>query len=390
MLVACRLSCGVCNGPGPQPTPTPQTPAPTTAPTPPPTTACNTPVECHGKLRVQGNKIVDKNGQPVQFKGMSYFWSQWQGQYWNAGTVNFLADNWGATLVRAAMGVDQGGYLSNPGGEKGKVMAVVDAAIARGIYVIIDWHDHHAEDHVWQAKEFFGDMAQRYGQYPNVIFETYNEPLQVDWSGVIKPYHDQLVPVIRSYAPDSIIVLGTKTWSQDVDEAAQNPVQGTNLAYTLHFYAATHKGYLRDKAMSAMNAGVAIMVTEWGTCDASGDGNLDLPSSQEWIDFMNQHHISHANWAVSDKVEAASALRPGASTSGGWSDGDLTASGTWIRNVLRSGMAPSPGGSGGCCRFQADCGDCGEDGTGWCHGGASNCATCTGSWDPSGSAPFCR
>jgi len=197
-------------------------------------------------LSVLGNKIVDKDGQPVQLRGMSFFWSQWMDKYWNAATVDFLADDWGCTLVRAAMGVESGGYLDNPNGEKAKVIAVVDAAIAKGIYVIIDWHDHHAENHVEQAKAFFAEMAQRYGQYPNVIFETYNEPLQVDWSGVIKPYHDQLVPVIRSYAPDSIIVLGTKTWSQDVDEAAQNPVQGTNLAYTLHFYAATHKGYLRE------------------------------------------------------------------------------------------------------------------------------------------------
>merc|ERR1719410_1381219 len=362
------------------------------APSPTPTAPTGSPVECHGKLRVQGNKIVDKNGQPVQFKGMSYFWSQWQGQYWNAGTVGFLADNWGATLVRAAMGVDQGGYLSNPGGEKAKVMAVVDAAIARGIYVIIDWHDHHAEDHVQEAKTFFTEMAQRYGQYPNVIFETFNEPLQVDWSGVIKPYHDQLVPLIRSYAPDSIIVLGTKTWSQDVDEASYNPVQGSNLAYTLHFYAATHKQELRDKARTALNRGIALFVTEWGTCDASGDGNLDLSSSGTWLSFLNQHHISHANWAVSDKVEAASALRPGASTGGGWGDQDLTPSGSWIRAKLRGqgGGNPSPtpgGGGGGCCRFEADCGDCGEDGTGWCHQSASNCATCTGTFDPTGSPP---
>jgi len=334
---------------------------------------------------VQGNKIVDEQGVAVQFKGMSFFWSQWQGQFWNAGAVGFLAEDWKCTLVRAAMGVESGGYLDNPGAETAKMIAVVDAAIAKGIYVIIDWHDHHAENHVWQAKAFFAEMAQRYGNYPNVIFETYNEPLQQDWSGVIKPYHEQLVSEIRSYARDSIIVLGTRTWSQDVDLAAYDPVYGTNLAYTLHFYAATHKGGLRDKAMVALNAGLALMVTEWGTCDASGDGALDLGSSGEWIAFMNQHHISHANWAVSDKVEAASALRPGASANGGWTNGDLTPSGNWIRNVLRGG-----GGEGGCCRFGADCGDCGEDGTGWCHQSASNCAVCTGSFDSSASAPSCR
>jgi len=166
------------------------------------------------------------------------------------------------------MGVERGGYLDNPDAEKAKVIAVVDAAIAKGIYVIIDWHDHAAENHVEQAKTFFAEMAQKYGQYPNVIFETYNEPLQTSWAQVIKPYHEELVPVIRNYAQDIIIVLGTRTWSQDVDEAANDPVHGTNLAYTLHFYAATHKGGLRDKAMYALNRGIALMVTEWGTCRA--------------------------------------------------------------------------------------------------------------------------
>jgi len=342
-------------------------------------------VEQHGRLSVVGNKIVDEHGEPVQFRGMSHFWSQWEPEYWNADAVNFLVDEWKCTLVRAAMGVEHGGYLDHPGEEKAKMIAVVDAAIAKGVYVIIDWHDHTANNHVEQAKAFFAEMAQRYGQYANVMFETFNEPTSQSWAGVIKPYHEQLVPVIRTHAPDSIIVLGTKTWSQDVDEAADDQVQGTNLAYTLHFYAATHKGFLRDKAVHALNRGIALVVTEWGTCDASGNGSLDLESSRQWIAFLDEHKISHANWALSDKPEAASAFRPGASGTGGWTDEDLTPSGYWVRNMI---MGDS--GGGGCCKFGADCGDCGDDGTGWCHLSASNCATCTGSFDPSAPAPGCR
>jgi len=322
---------------------------------------------------------------------MSFFWSQWEAEFWNADAVNFLVDDWKCTLVRAAMGVPHGGYLENPDVEKAKLIAVVDAAIAKGVYVIIDWHDHDAEQHVQQSKAFFSEMARKYGGYPNVMFETYNEPVHQSWAGVIKPYHEQLVPVIRTHAPDSIIILGTKTWSQDVDEAAHDPVQGTNLAYTLHFYAATHKGYLRDKASVALNRGIALVVTEWGTCDASGNGALDLGSSGEWIAFLDEHKISHANWAVSDKDEAASALRPGASGTGGWTNENITPSGSWVRNMIRGGSAPTPGGGGqGCCRFGADCGDCGDDGTGWCHESASNCAVCTGTFDPSAPAPGCR
>merc|ERR1719414_336921 len=268
--------------------------------------------------------------------------------------------------------------------------AVVDAAIAIGIYVIIDWHDHHAEQHTNQAKGFFSEMASKYGSNSNVMYETYNEPLQVSWSGTIKPYHEQVIPVIRAHT-SSPIILGTRSWAQDIDEASRDPVSGQNLAYTIHFYANTHRGELRNKASQALSNGVALFATEWGTCDASGNGNLDLGETQTWLNFFAQHHISDANWAVSDKSEACSAMQPGASGNGGWSEGQLTDSGRFVRAAIRgdSGNNPGPTPSGGCCRFGADCGDCGEDGTGWCHQSASNCAECTGSFDSSASAPNC-
>ena len=165
-------------------------------------------VEQHGFLSVQGNKIVDEAGAPVRLRGMSLFWSQWMPQYWNAATLNWLKDDWNMTMIRAAMGIESGGYLENPGAEKGRMEAVVDAAIAADIYVVIDWHDHHAEQHVNQAKEFFSEMARKYGSHPNVMFEVFNEPVHQSWSGTIKPYHEQVIPVIRQHS-NNIIILGT-------------------------------------------------------------------------------------------------------------------------------------------------------------------------------------
>jgi len=299
-----------------------------------------------------------------------------------------MVDDWKCSLLRAVLGIhESSGYLQDPGTEKGKVELVVNAAIAKGIYVLIDWHDHHAEWHINEAKGFFTEMASKYGNYPHVLFETYNEPLAVSWSGVIKPYHQQLVPVIRQYS-DNIIILGNRDWCQHPDEAARDPVSGSNLAYTIHFYAFTHRGELRDKVVQAKSAGAAVFATEWGTCRADGNGQLDLGETNVWLDFLAFHGVSYANWAISDKNEACSALVPGANTNGGWSDGELTASGRYMKGAI-SGNGGG-GGSGGCCRFGADCGDCGEDGTGWCHQSASNCAQCTGSFDPSGSSPGCR
>merc|ERR1740129_2495470 len=156
------------------------------APVPPAPTHAGGPVERHGALRVVDNKIVGAHGYPVVLRGMSFFWSQWMGQYYTEGEVNWLVDDWNCTLVRAVLGIhENSGYLQSPSIEKAKIELVVNAAIAKGIYVIIDWHDHHAEDHLNEAKGFFDEMASKYGSYPNVLFETYNEPLDVSWSGVI-------------------------------------------------------------------------------------------------------------------------------------------------------------------------------------------------------------
>jgi len=348
-----------------------------------------TPVEEHGSLSVSGLKIVDKNGQPYQLKGMSMFWSQWSGQYWNADVVNWLAQDFKLNFIRAAMGVDSGGYEADPAGEKAKLVRVVNACIDAGIYVMIDWHDHSAYNKVDSAVAFFDEMARTYGNLPNVLFETFNEPLQGDdWNSVLKPYHDRLVPVIRQHS-QNIITMGTRSWSQEVDEACRNRVQGTNLMYTLHFYAQIHKGELRAKGDAAMNMGCPIFISEWGT----GFDFLDLGSAGEWLSWADYHGLANANWGVYDKAgEKNALLEAGASGSGGWPMSELTESGRWVRDYFHNGMGGGGGGggSGGCCKFGADCGDCGDDGTGWCHLSASNCDVCTGSFDPNAPAPGCR
>ncbi|CAK9097188.1 4-beta-glucanase) [Durusdinium trenchii] len=222
---------------------------------------------------------------------------------------------------------------------------VVEAAIEQGIYVIIDWHDHNAEQHeqaadlTKEAAEFFGQVAKKYGHHPNVIFEIFNEPIFQAWNTTIKPYHEKIVSVIRQHS-SNLIILGTGTWSQDVDIAAEDPVEGENLAYTIHFYANTHKQELRDKVLKALES-VAIFATEWGTCDASGDGTLNLAETKTWLDFFEEHHISDANWAISDKQEACSALLPGASGDGGWEDCELTESGHFVRSTLLGEPMPA-------------------------------------------------
>lgn len=300
-------------------------------------------VEQHGQLKVQGNRIVDKAGKPVVLRGMSFFWSQWMGQYYNPDAVKWLRDDWKCTIVRAALGVEAGGYLTNPEQEKQKVITVVDAAIAHGIYVIIDWHDHNANQHTQEAQAFFADMAKRYKDSPNVIYEIWNEPLNdASWSQVIKPYSETIIGTIRQYDPDNLIVCGSRSWSQRVDEASEDPLKFENVAYSLHFYAATHKQWLRDATTKALNNGIAIMVTEMGTAEANGDGKIDTEELNTWWKFLDENQISWCNWSVADKKEATAALQPGAPGTGGWPETFISPSGLLVRGELRqkNGVPP--------------------------------------------------
>ena len=92
---------------------------------------------------------------------------------------------------------DAGEYISNPEGNKTRLKAVVDAAIAEGLYAIIGWHSHHAENYTEQAVACFEEMAGQYSEYDNVIYERYNEALQVSWSSTVKPYAEIVITAIR-------------------------------------------------------------------------------------------------------------------------------------------------------------------------------------------------
>jgi endoglucanase len=292
-------------------------------------------VEKYGQLSVNGTYVVDQHGNPITLRGMSLFWSQWMGRFYNSGCIESLKNDWKCTVIRVAMGVESGGYLTNPQAEMNKVKTVIDACINAGIYVIVDWHDHNAHDHQSQAIGFFKQIAQLYGNHPNILYEIYNEPVNVSWTNVVKPYSVAVIDSIRKIDPDNIILVGSPTWSQDVDTASRNPIDRTNIAYSLHFYTATHKQSLRNKATTAINNGIALFANEWGTCESTGSGVLDYTEVEKWLSFMESKKISWCNWSVCDKDETSAALKVGAASNGGWPDSMLSASGTLIKSKLK-------------------------------------------------------
>ncbi|HEU5076987.1 MAG TPA: glycoside hydrolase family 5 protein [Polyangiaceae bacterium] len=300
-------------------------------------TPSGTPVERHGQLQVVVGRLSNESGHAVALRGQGFGWDNWWPKYYNADVVRWLRRDWCVDIVRPAMGIEPGGaYLAKPAASKARIRTVVEAAIAEGIYVIIDWHAHDL--HETQAVEFFSEMAERYGERPNVLYEIVNEPeLDETWPDV-KAYAESVIAAIRQHDPDNIVIVGSPEWDQRIDLVAADPITSDpNVVYSLHFYAASHGAWLRERAATVLGAGIPLIVSESSGSEASGMGANAYSEWEAWFALMHAHQLSWINYSVSDKAgETISVLEPGAPVRGGWNASQLTETGEYIRGVFRS------------------------------------------------------
>lgn len=283
-----------------------------------------TPVEKHGQLKVEGSKLVDVEGNPVQLRGVSFGWHNMWPRFYNRSSVDVLADEWGADIVRASIGLDldEETYDKKPEKAYAVLDSVVMGAVDNGLYVLIDFHSH--ANNLPLAKEFFSTVSKKYAQYPNVMYELWNEPLEVEWAET-KSYAEEVIPLIRANAPEAVIVVPTPRWDQNVRDAADDPItKYDNLLYSIHYYAATHTDYLRDEARYAMSKGLPLIMSECASMVHTGDGVIDTASWEKWMDLADENNLSWLAWSLSDKDETCSMLRPSASTDAHqWTKEDL-------------------------------------------------------------------
>ena len=303
-----------------------------------------------GQGRIYGGCEGVKDGAEVQVRGMSLYWSLMPQavEFWSEEGVTTMVRDMNIQIVRAAMATGNEdwsngykGYGSDPTTQKNLMKTVVEAAIKNDIYVIIDWHSHNANEQTESAKSFFKEMAQTYGKYDHVIFELFNEPTDIAW-GTIKNYADQVVSVIREYS-DNLILVGTPKWDQNPQAAIGNEVSDPkkNTAYTLHYYANSHcwsgsydwgGACEGTNGEQAINAGLSVFVSEWGTGTADGGGTPDKGRNKSWQEYVDKHKLSWANWSAS-KISEGTAAFEGSSTKNSL---QYTTSGNLVKGYLAS------------------------------------------------------
>ncbi|WP_062430616.1 cellulase family glycosylhydrolase [Herbidospora daliensis] len=311
-------------------------------------TGGGTPVAANGQLRVCGVKLCNEAGKQIQLRGMSSHGIQWYNQCLNSASLDALATDWKADVLRISMYIQEGGYETNPRLYTDRVHNLIEMASARGMYAIVDWHMLTPGDpnyNLTRARTFFTEIAQRHNGKKNVLYEIANEPNgdSVTWS-VIRNYANSLVPTIRQYDPDAPVLVGTPAWSSlgvsgpgdQTDTIRNNPVSGTNIMYTFHFYAASH-GTQYLNALSRAADLLPMFVSEFGTQEASGDGGNNFSRAQQYIDLMAQKKVSWVNWNFSDDFRTGAVFTTGTCNSGPYTGTSrLKEAGVWVRDRIRT------------------------------------------------------
>ena len=326
-----------------------------------------TPVGRYGALQVIGTNLCDQNGNPVQLRGMSCPANFSDGRFMNRAVFQALAYDWKCDVVRIAIpeGSGKDDAYTGSAADKQLLFNWIDYAIETGMYVLVDWHvleyGDPLDEHNSGADAFFDEVSERYAGVPNIIYEICNEPngASVTWTNNIKPYAERIIPIIRANSPDSVVVVGTGSWSQQVYEASLDPLTFDNVMYTVHFYVKTHKQSYRDNVAAALQNGVAVFATEWGMTAHTGANGVDVEETETWLAFLDQNNISWTNWYLgigSAESAVLSSLIPDGTQYGikvfkrastlpletsdegyrYWKEDDLTFCGKYIRNLILS------------------------------------------------------
>lgn len=272
-------------------------------------------VSYNGFLKVKGSTLVNQYNNEIQLRGLSSHGLQWYSDLITTENLQYLKENFNINVFRIAMYTAENGYINNKETIKQKAMEITDMAISLDLYVIIDWHilsDGNPNMYKDEAKEFFDEFSNKYKNVPNVIYEICNEPngQNVTWDNDVKPYAEEIIPVIRNNSPKSLVIVGTPNWCRDLDKVINNTLDFDNVLYSCHFYAGSHLKEIKEKLQIAFDNKLPVFVSEWGTTNYTGDGNPYENESTELINILNENNISWVNWSFCNKNEGSAILMP--------------------------------------------------------------------------------
>jgi aryl-phospho-beta-D-glucosidase BglC (GH1 family) len=330
-------------------------------------------------LKVHGNTLTDAAGNVVQLRGVNVSglesvavqgWSPanpWGGQTGDATPNWNTIKTWQANVVRLPL--NEASWLGYPcidaGGARGTVGATLNpdpganyqATVAKsvadatsaGLYVIIDLHwtapanncpmGQNPMADAANSLTFWTQVATAFKGYPNVVFETFNEPYlywlastQTSWAALLSggtetqfvtagtPYQvilnwqsagmQQMVDAIRATGSTNVILIAGVDWAKDLSQwLANKPTDPSNqLGAVWHAYPAYGTTFgtaayaqpdlapgIWTQVQGVLAAGFPVVITEFG--DHNAAGTASAPFAANLLPWADQNGVSYLAWA---------------------------------------------------------------------------------------------
>lgn len=227
------------------------------------------------RLHVQGNEILNANNERIVFKGIMApdpqkldFKKKFNKTYY----VNISKT--GANVIRIPVHPDR--WINDKDYLWRHLDPIVTWAGESNMYVIIDLHyigniatgygnqmPHIKEKPMELAVSFWKQIADYFKDTPNVVFEIYNEPADINTDDWFKNASD-VVRNIRETGAKQLIVVGGIDYAYDISWVENKPIADNNVAYASHVYP-SRKNW--DIYFGDISEKYPVIVTEWGFMD---------------------------------------------------------------------------------------------------------------------------
>lgn len=258
-------------------------------------------------LHVEGNKIVDPQGNEVILRGLTYIDQGHNNRGDNVDNdFRIAAQEWKANVMR--MPVHPVTYSGNPESYFTRFLdPQIEAAEKYGMYVSIDYHAYDEQD-LAALQEFWGLVAPRYADKDFILYEIMNEPTKGDW-GIWRQNVETITDLIRSYDPDAVIIMNGLSWGYVISYALDDPVQRDNIVYGSHPYpvkldscrpsCTVEQSYSNwDYRFGSVKERYPVIATEFGWLN---DGNYVWGDTNEHygyriLDYFDERGIGYFAW----------------------------------------------------------------------------------------------
>ena len=292
-------------------------------------------VTYNGQLHVDGKKLMNEHNEEIRLIGMhGHGTGYWK--YYDYESFKSLKEKWNNNCFRIIVNYTE--YLENKELYLQKLYNLIDITIDLDMYFIICWGGSSSDAYIEDAKEFFTEIATKYNNIPNIIYEIWNEP-GVTWDNICE-YSNVIIPIIRNINKNSLILVGTPTSAAGVSFGItcvyKNELNYTNIMYTDHFYnygESTNKAFAQAISTASLR-GVPIFISEWGITNASGQGEVNIEEANKWLSLMNQYNLSWVNHVFANSsIEGCSIFLP-KKWSSQLEENTLSESGKYISNIF--------------------------------------------------------